>query len=136
MAYEINELAKELSTYSDAQQGGVVDKQSYSTVRRFFGTPFFETLLTAKEGDLIGPAHIRGDTYEVAIFKSRIEPRPLPFENVKEQIKSKLKRNKATAAYNQLVNSLKDKAADKIVKSPLISNLKPPAPPARTVKPE
>ena len=98
---DINELAKELSTYSDAQQGGVVDKQSYSTVRRFFGTPFFETLLTAKEGDLIGPAHIRGDTYEVAIFKSRIEPRPLPFENVKEQIKSKLKRNKATAAYNQ-----------------------------------
>lgn len=133
---DINELAKELSTYSDAQKGGVVDKQPYNTVRRFFGTPFFETLLTAKEGDLIGPAHIRGDTYEIAIFKSRVEPKTLPFDEVKEQIKSKLKRNKASAAYNELLDSLKKAASDKIVRSPLINNPQPPAPPVKNIKPK
>lgn len=133
---DINEVAKQLSNYSDAQEGGKVKGQPYGTVRRFFGTPFFEALLAAKEGDLIGPIRIRGDTYEVGRFESRIDPEPLPFEQVKEQIKSKLLRNAANRANNDLLNSLKKDAADKIVRSALITKPEKPSPPAGSVKPD
>ena len=133
---DISEVAKQLSTYSDAQTGGKVEGQPYGTVRRFFGTAFFEALLAAKEGDLIGPIRIRGDTYEVGRFEGRIEPEPLPFEQVKEQIKSKLLRNAADRANNELLDSLKKGAADKIVRSPRITKPEKPSPPAGSVKPD
>ena len=133
---DISEVAKELSTYSDAEKGGKVEGQPYETVRRFFGTPFFEALLAAKEGDLIGPIRIRSDTYEVGRFESRIEPKPLPFEQVKEQIKTKLLRNAANRASNELLKSLKEGVADRVVRSALIAEPEKPSPPAGSAKPD
>ena len=89
-----------------------------------------------KRQDLIGPIRIRGDTYEVGRFEGRIEPEPLPFEQVKEEIKSKLLRTAANRANNELLKSLREGAADKIVRSSLIAKPEKPSPPAGSVKPD
>lgn len=117
---DINELAKELSIDDDAKKGGVVKKRMYKTIRRKFGNEFFEALEAAKEGELIGPIKAKKDGYEVARQERKIEPEPLPFEKVKDSIKTQLQRTEKDKTLKSLLDSLKKEADDKIVRSPLI----------------
>lgn len=118
---DINTLAKELSIHDDAKKGGVAKKYMYKRVKDRFGVKFFEALAAAEEGELIGPIKAKGDAYEVARQTGKIEPKPIPFEKVKDQIKSRLLRTEKDNALTNLLDSLKGQAADKIVKSPLIT---------------
>ena len=118
---DINALAKELSIYDDAKKGGVARRYVYKLVKRRFGTKFFEAIAAAEEGELIGPIKIGDDAYEIAHQGSKIKPTPLPFEKVKDQIKVKLQRIERNRAFKSLLDSLKEEAADKIVRSPLIT---------------
>lgn len=119
---DISALAKELSIYLDAKRGGVARGYMYEIVEKRFGTKLFEALVAAKEGELIGPVKIEGNAYEVARLDGKIEPKPpLPFEKVKDQIKSLLERTEKADAFKSLLDSLKEQAADKIVRSPPIT---------------
>lgn len=115
---KINALAKELSIYKDAKNGGVVKKSSYTMVKGYFGNNFFEAITAARESELIGPIKARKNTYEIARQEGKTEPKAMPFEKVKDKIKSKLERTEKANAVRSLLDSLREKAADKIVKSP------------------
>lgn len=119
---DISALAKELSVHLDARRGGVARRYMYEIVEKRFGTKFFEALVAAKEGELMGPIKIKDNAYEVARLDGKIEPKPpLLFEKVKDQIKSLLERTEKANAFKSLLDSLKKEAADKIVRSPLIT---------------
>lgn len=119
---DISALAKELSIYLDAKRGGLARRYMYEIVEKRFGTKFFEALVAAKQGELIGPLKIKDNAYEVARLDGKIEPKPpLPFEKVKDQIKSLLERTEKADAFKSLLDSLKEQAADKIVRSPPIT---------------
>jgi parvulin-like peptidyl-prolyl isomerase len=117
---DFNSLAKEISIDSDAKNGGAVKNEGYNNVARDYGTRFFDLISTAKQGELIGPVKVKGNIYEIARQEGKIVPTPLPFEEVKAKLKSRLllieKRNIPT----NLAKLLKEKAAAKIVKSPLL----------------
>jgi peptidyl-prolyl cis-trans isomerase C len=117
---DFNSLAKEISIDSDAKNGGAVKNERYNNVARDYGTRFFDLISTAKQGELIGPVKVKGNIYEIARQEGKIVPTPLPFEEVKAKLKSRLllieKRNIPT----NLAKLLKEKAAAKIVKSPLL----------------
>ena len=55
----IDKLAKELSTASDAQNGGVVKKNSQMMLERQYGKEFADALATASEGMVIGPIKVQ-----------------------------------------------------------------------------
>jgi parvulin-like peptidyl-prolyl isomerase len=116
----INELAKKLSVGSDAVLGGAVKEQSYMQNKRLYGEEFLEKLKAAKEGEFVGPIMMAGRKggYEVARKDGETKPTPLPFEDVKEQLKSRLERTGKQEAYRSLLDSLMKEATDKIVKSP------------------
>lgn len=119
---DVNALAKELSTHVDAKTGGVVRSLVYNTVKRSFGARFFGALLAAKEGELIGPIKLQGDLgHEVARHKGKIEPGIRPFKEVKGRIVTQLLQPRRREAADELIKSLKEKAADKIVKGPRIA---------------
>lgn len=119
---DISALAKELSIYLDAKRGGSASRYMYEIVERRFGTRLFEALVAAEEGELIGPIKLQDNAYEVARLDGKIEPKPpLPFEKVKDEIKSKLQRIEKANAFTSLLDSLKKESADKIVRSPLIT---------------
>ena len=115
---DINELAKELSIYSDAKKGGVAKKYMYKTVKRRFGDAFFSAMTAAKKNDLIGPVKTKDNAYEIARLEGKTEPKILPFEKVKDRIKARLERTEKSEAFKSLLDTLKEKAADKIVRSP------------------
>jgi hypothetical protein len=119
---DMSRLAKELSISSDGRRGGVIKRpHTYRLVEKRFGTKFLEELRAAKEGELIGPIEVEEDDgyeYEVARKKSEIKPVPKPFEEVKDKIQSQLQRREKNKAYQSLLDSLKNKATGKIVKSP------------------
>ena len=115
---DINELAKELSIHNDAKKGGVAKKYMYKTAKRRFGEEFFAAMTAAKKDDLIGPVKAKGNTYEIARLEGKTEPKILPFEKAKGQIKAKLERTEKSRAFKSLLDTLKENAGDKIVKSP------------------
>jgi len=117
---DISKLAKELSIYRDAGRGGVVKRHRYSVVKRRFGDEFFETITAAEAGKLVGPVKSQEDSYEVARLENKTEPKIMPFEKVKEQIRSGLQRTERENAFRTLLDSLKEASADRIVKSPRI----------------
>ena len=123
---DINKLAKELSIYGDAEKGGAAKKYVYRTIKRRFGNKFFEAIVAVEKGELIGPIKVGDNAYEVARQEGKIEPKPLPFEKVKEQIRVKLPRIESGKVFGSLVDSLKEEAANKIVKSPLITQTEKP----------
>jgi len=118
---DIGELAKKLSIYGDAKNGGQARKYLYNTVKERFGDEFFEAIMAVEKDRLIGPVKVKKDAYEVARLENKTEPKPLPFEKVKDQIRLKLQREASDNAFDSLLNSLKKQAADKIVMSPLIT---------------
>jgi len=115
----INELAKKLSVASDAVLGGAVKQRAYSQIRQLYGDEFLEKLKAAEKGQFIGPVVAgRKNLYEVARKDGQTNPEPLPFEQVKDKLKSQLERARKQEAYQSLLDSLMKQAADKIVKSP------------------
>lgn len=124
---DINALARELSVYADAKKGGVAKKYMYKTVKRRFGEEFFVAMTAAKKEDLIGPVKTKDNAYEVARCEGKTEPKILPFEKVKEQIKAKLEQTEKSNAFKSLMDTLKEKAADKIVRSPRITQPEKPS---------
>jgi len=113
----INELARELSADSDAKRGGVARRMMYRRVKRRFGAEFFEAITAAEKDELIGPVEVEGEGYDVARKEEETKPKPIPFEEVKDRIKSQLGRAEKDKAFKELLDSLKQEAADKIVKS-------------------
>lgn len=114
---DIHKLARELSIYRDARRGGVVNKHRYNAVKRSFGDEFLEAITTAEAGELIGPVKSKEDSYEVARLRDKAETKIMPFEKVKEQIRSRLQRTERENAFRTLLDSLKEGSADRIVKS-------------------
>lgn len=123
---DINALARDLSIYDDAEKGGVVEKCPYNTVKRRFGMRFFEVLLAAKKGELIGPIKVNNNAYEVVRHERKIRPKPLPFEEVKDQIRSELERTEGINAFMYLLDSLMEEATNKIVRSSRITQTEKP----------
>lgn len=122
----VSALAKELSIHRDAKNGGIIKKHPYERVKRAFGDEFFEALVAANEGQLIGPIKV-SDGYEIARQENKTEPGILTFEEAKDRISMRLLYEERNNAFKSLLDSLKQKAADKIVKSPrLIQAEKPP----------
>jgi hypothetical protein len=115
----INDLAKRLSVASDAVLGGVAKERSYSQVRQLYSEEFLEKIRAAKDGEFVGPVVAgRESYYEVARKDGETKPTPLPFEQVKEKLKSQLERTGKEKAYRSLLDSLMKEATGKIVKSP------------------
>jgi peptidyl-prolyl cis-trans isomerase C len=125
----IIELAKKLSVASDNIKGGEVKQQAYIQIRRLYSEEFLEKLKAseefldklkaAKEGDFVGPVAVgRKGQYEVARKDGETKPTSLPFEQVKDKLRSQLERNGRRDAYQSLLDSLMKEATDKIVKSP------------------
>jgi parvulin-like peptidyl-prolyl isomerase len=137
----INQLAKNLSVASDAIRGGAVNQQSYTQVRRLFSADFLDRLSAAEEGQLIGPVAVvtpRKAFYEVARKDGEVKPVPLPFDQVKDELKPRLERVAQRAAYQSLLDSLTKAAADRIVKSPTLIEAEkaaPERPQPRAVRP-
>lgn len=145
---DIAALAKELSISGSAQKGGVAKRYMYRTVKKSFSKKFFEAISTAQAGQLVGPLKIRGNTYAVARLEEKTEPQAFAFEKVKDRIKSNLLRKARAKAFSSLMESLKQQAADRIVKSqrvieaektvakkPTRGNVRIKAPGIRSVKP-
>jgi peptidylprolyl isomerase len=115
---------------------GIIDKVTYQHVRARFGTKFFEAIVAAAEGEVIGPIEVKPGHYEVARKDSETKPAPLPFEQLKDNLKSQLERTEKQKVVRDLLDSLKEKTADKIVKSTrLIEAEKSSAQLPRTVRP-
>ena len=120
---DISELAKELSIHRDGKKGGVAKKYKYKTVERRFGKEFFDAIVAVKKGEFVGPVKDKKGDYEVARQTYKSEPGVLPFEKVKEAIKTRLMRIEKEKSFTSLLDSLKKASADKIVKSPAISGI-------------
>jgi len=114
---DIEAIAKEVSIHDDAKRGGV-KKSMYRAVEKRFGSEFFEALSAAKIGEVIGPISVEEGAYEVARLKDKTEPKPFPFEQVKDRIRGVVRQKEANNAFKALLERLKKEAADKIVKSP------------------
>ncbi|MHC4645428.1 MAG: peptidyl-prolyl cis-trans isomerase [Planctomycetota bacterium] len=114
---DIKTLARRLSIAKDAPRGGAVNRAAYSRVQLQFGEELLDALAAAKEGDLAGPVKTKEGEYEVAQLTSKTEPTPLPFEQVKGRIKTKLEQQRTRSALIDLRNSLKKGAENRIVKS-------------------
>jgi hypothetical protein len=116
---KIEELAKKLSIASDGRRGGTVQRITYERIKNSYSTKFFEAITAARINELIGPIELEQNRgYEVARKDSDTKPKPKPFEEVKDSIKSRLQRTEKQKVVQDLVDSLKEKAAEEIVKSP------------------
>ena len=124
---DMNSLAMELSIHPDGKTGGTVKKTNSATIQRVYGAKLNETLLAAKQGELIGPVKNDDGTYEVARLDNKTEPQITPFEKVKEQLRAKLERTEKSNAFKSLLDSLRKDAADKVIKSPRIIGAEKPS---------
>jgi parvulin-like peptidyl-prolyl isomerase len=114
---KIDELAKEVGVGADARKGGAIRRITYDLTKTRFGTKFFEAITAAKEDEVIGPIEVKQRHYEVARKDSETKPAPRPFEELKGSIKSHLERTEKQKAVTDLLDSLKERVADKMVKS-------------------
>ena len=126
---DINELAEELSIHRDAEAGGKVREYTHPMVVQLFGDDFFQALSAAAQGQLIGPIATEDNAYEIARHDGITEQRNLSPVMAKHKIMLRLRRSESNKAVVALLESLKEKAADKIVKSPSITQIDQPADP-------
>ncbi|MHC4397094.1 MAG: peptidyl-prolyl cis-trans isomerase [Planctomycetota bacterium] len=117
----INELAEQLSIHRDAQGRGVVREYPEHMIKQLFGDEFFEAISTAKKDELIGPVKGKDNAYEIARHEGITESRSLSFLMAKNKIRLRLRRTKSNEVITALINSLKNEATDKIVRSSLIT---------------
>jgi len=114
---DINELARKLSIYRDADKGGKTRK-SLRAIKTIFGKDFAEVLNKAKVGQVVGPVEIEDEgVYEVVRKDGQTKSEPLPFEQVKEYIKTRLLRIERRKAIQALLDRLEKENADRLYKS-------------------
>ncbi|MGB8227038.1 MAG: peptidyl-prolyl cis-trans isomerase [Sedimentisphaerales bacterium] len=118
---DINQLARELSTASDAQKGGNANKFQENTIKSRFGDEFLAALLNATEGQLIGPIKNKDGNYEIARHEGKRASKVKDFEKVQQIIKTNLENQAKEKAVKDLVNSLKEKAKQKYKKTGILS---------------
>ncbi|MHC4619565.1 MAG: peptidyl-prolyl cis-trans isomerase [Planctomycetota bacterium] len=117
----INALARRVSIADDAARGGVARRHMYRRVERTFGKKFLEAVTAAKEGDLIGPVKMEDGGYEIVLKMDEVKPIPRPLEDVKDSIRARLERDERDKAYKNLLDSLEQAVADRIIKSPRLT---------------
>ena len=125
------EVAKETSIARDASGGGVAKNHIDRGIRSRFGDDFLKALSAAEIGQIIGPVKLKNGTYEVAVLNGKTPASIKTFEELKEQIKTQLTNKAKADAYKNLIDGLKAAAAEEIVESEMLKELKSPAPPAR-----
>jgi peptidyl-prolyl cis-trans isomerase C len=114
---DINKLAKALSIYRDGVLGGTVDAP-YKIVERGFGEDFLEDLTEAEQGQFVGPIELGKDLgFEVVRKDGETKPTPMPFEDVKDRLRTSLEQVAGREAFMALVKSLVEQAGDRITKS-------------------
>lgn len=118
---DINQLARELSTASDAQKGGKANKFQENTVKSRFGDEFLAALLNVTEGQLIGPIKDKDGNYEIARHEGKRASKAKDFEKVRQVIKTNLENQAKEKAVKDLINSLKEKAKQKYKKTGILS---------------
>ncbi|MHC4737362.1 MAG: peptidylprolyl isomerase [Planctomycetota bacterium] len=123
---DIHELAEELSIHRDAEAGGKVREYTHPMVVQLFGDDFFQALSAASQGQLIGPITTEDNAYEIARHDGITEERNLSLTMAKHKIRLRLRRSESNKAVVTLLESLKEKAADKIVRSPSITQTDQP----------
>jgi parvulin-like peptidyl-prolyl isomerase len=126
---DINKLAEELSIHRDAEAGGKVREYTHPMVVQLFGDDFFQALSAVEQGQLIGPIATEDNAYEIARHDGITEQRNLSPVMAKHKIRLRLRRSESNKAVVALLESLKEKAADKIVKSATITQTDQPADP-------
>lgn len=126
---DIRELARELSIHRDAEAGGKVREYTHPMVVQLFGNDFFQSLSAVEEGQLIGPIATDDNAYEIARHDGITEERNLSLAMAKSKIRLRLRRSESNKAVVKLLESLKEEAADKIVKSASITQPNLPADP-------
>jgi parvulin-like peptidyl-prolyl isomerase len=131
---DMNSLAMELSIHPDGKTGGAVKKTDSATIQRVYGAKLNESLLAAKEGELIGPVKNNDGTCEVARLDNKTEPQVVPFGIAKEQLRLKLERTEKGNAFKSLLDSLRKDAADKVIKSPRIIKTEKSSAEKQTIK--
>jgi len=126
---DIRELAEELSIHRDAEAGGKVREYTHPMVIQLFGDDFFQSLSAVEEGQLIGPIATDDNAYEIARHDGITEERNLSLAMAKSKIRLRLRRSESNKAVANLLESLKEEAADRIIKSPSITQPQQPADP-------
>jgi peptidyl-prolyl cis-trans isomerase C len=107
---DINVLAKELSTASDAQRGGKANKFQENTVRSRFGSDFLNALLNATEGQIIGPVKNKDGKYEIVRHEGKRAQKIKDFEKVEQMIRANLENQARKKAMDDLTNGLRENA--------------------------
>ncbi len=121
---DINALAKQMSVASDAQKGGRALKYQQSTIESRYGKEFFDALLDAAEGKIIGPIKNKDGKYEVARHEGKKEPKIKDFDKVNGQIKAKLENDAQKNTIESLLNKLREDAKARCVKKGILSEEK------------
>ena len=85
--------------------------------------------MAAEQDQLIGPIATEDNAYEIARHDGITEERNLSLAMAKNKIRLRLRRSESNKAVVTLLESLKEKAADKIVRSPSITQTEQPADP-------
>jgi peptidyl-prolyl cis-trans isomerase C len=129
---DIGALAKELSIDYDKRRSGAVKNVPETAVSKRYGFEFLNAILYASEGDIIGPMKATlgmsiGERYEVARLEGKVPGRTKSFDEVKDYIKTRLERAAKDKAVKDLLQSLEEKADDKIFRSEQILAEETPA---------
>ncbi len=119
---DINELAKQLSLAPDAKNGGKVTGMAQNMVQMRYGSALVNSLKEASAGDIIGPVGGQKGTFEVARLDSKTEEQIKPFEEVKDTIRKTMENEAKGRALEELLESLREKAAGQIRRSARIAD--------------
>ncbi len=95
-----------------AKNGGVIDKWISESADMFVeiaSHPFHENVLGLSAGEISSPFYLQGSWYIVKV-RERKEPRPLSFEEVREQIETELTARKHEELTHDMGNQLLEQA--------------------------
>jgi peptidyl-prolyl cis-trans isomerase C len=121
---DIDKIAKEVSIARDAKTGGMVKKLPLAAVEMQYGKEFADALLSASEGQIMGPVKTR-EGFEIARHEGKLSAKVLPFEQVGPMIKRNLEQQAKLEATQKFTETLKKGSQSKIYISPLLET---PAP--------
>lgn len=122
---DINELAKQLSLSANARNGGKVTGMAQNMVQMRYGRDLINALMEASADDITGPVGGQKGTFEVARLDSKTEEQIKPFEEVKDTIRRTMENEAKGNALEELLESLREKAAGKIHRSARIVDDEP-----------
>ena len=120
-------LAKKLSTAPDAQtSSGVIRKADENLIKNVYGEAFLDALKAVSEGKIIGPIPYAGE-YEIAKHEGSIASTIIPFDQIKNTLKTNLEQKAGGKAAQDLVSNLKKAAEPKIYRSSYVQEPNKPA---------